>query len=62
MANITIKEALVKVMTATKNYIDRRLPTEEEILLIMAEEDIVQPMTDETGAVLTDADGNLFIL
>ena len=62
MANITIKEALKKVMIAAKNYIDSKIPTEEDVLQMMMKEDIVQPMADKDGKVLTDSDGKIFIL
>ena len=62
MASITIKEALKRAMVAAKEYIDRRIPSEEDILDIMMEADVVQPMADENGAVFTDADGKIFIL
>ena len=36
--------------------------TEEEVVQLFMEMDVLHPVTDEEGAVLTDIDGKLFIL
>ena len=44
-----------------KDYIKNK-PTSEDVMLMFMEMNVIQPMADKNGAVLTDSDGKLFVL
>ncbi len=46
---------------ATKKYVDSIIPTEEETLKIFADAGVIELMTDESGEIPTDTDGNIFV-
>ena len=65
MSTITIKEALVQVMTATKKYVDSKLTAESEYdtLNKMLEYNLVHDaIALEDGTYLTDENDNLLQL
>jgi len=45
---------------ATKAYVDLLVPTEEELLTMLAETDFISPATTASGDIYTNADGDIY--
>ena len=66
MANKSIEKAFERMWQHTTAYVDQHAGgsdgiTGEQVLEMFIEMDVVQPMADNTDAILTDKDENVFI-
>lgn len=57
-------EFIGTIVDGLKQYIDKKTvtATEEDTLNMLTELELIDPMTDESGALLTDENGAVYIL
>ena len=57
-------EFIGTILDGLKQYIDKKTvtATEEDTLNMLTELELIDPMTDESGALLTDENGAVYIL
>lgn len=54
------KDNLNAVLRKLNSKVDK--PTEDEAMVLLAEMNIITPTVDNEGAVLTDENGNIFVI
>lgn len=46
---------------ASEEYVNSIIPSSEDITLMLAEMNVIEPMTDENGEVLVDENGAILV-